>query len=130
MWLWDRELQAVGFRRRSSGYWQCERRFGLPAHAYISLFAWSDWAETAGEEHRGRQFVEVSAFHVTFMLDFDNVHFYYHEHGENVWEPGGHTSSLEIERHGVAALELRVEADAIAARLVAALKGEFLQRDR
>jgi hypothetical protein len=30
MWILECELHAIGFRRRSDDYWQCERRFGLP----------------------------------------------------------------------------------------------------
>jgi hypothetical protein len=122
MWLWECELREAGFRLRSAGYWRCERRFGLPAHAYVSIFA-------GGEAGGGRRAVEVSAFHVTFQLGTDRLHFYYHERAEDVWEPGGHTSAAEIGRYGVEPRQLRDRADEIAARVTAALQGALLPRE-
>ena len=101
MWLWESDLQRSGFRRCSACYFQCERRFGLPEDAYVSIFV-NDKESFSGRVRRsGLRLVELCAFHVTFKLDVDNIHFYYHEQADNVWVPGGHTSYREIERHGV-----------------------------
>lgn len=124
MWLWKCELHRLGFRERSADYWQCERRFGLPENAYLSV-----WIHAREREHHlGRELLDVSAFHVTFQLDVDRVHFYFHEVGDHVWEPGGHTSSTEIRRHGVEPSLLRDLADDCAALLVAQWGGELLDR--
>jgi hypothetical protein len=97
MWLWECELYQFGFRYRSVRYWQCERGFGLPGNGYISVFVGGKGGAT--RRGRARQWlVEVSAFHVTFKVGVDNLHFYYHERTEGVWEPGGHTSAPEIRR--------------------------------
>src|SRR5262249_32891639 len=109
MWFWDIQLRALGFRRRAVRYWQCEGRFGLPGHGHISLFPWSELREAGG------QLVDVSAFHVTFVIGLDHVHFYYHERHEHEWEPGGHTSAGELRRLGCDPDELRRAADTIAA---------------
>ena len=77
---------------------------------------------------RTRGIVEVSAFHVTFLLDVDNVHFYYHEYGDGVWEAGGHTSSAEIARHDADPVVLRQIADVVAADFVLALEANLLPR--
>ncbi len=98
MWLWAVELHELGFRRRSDRYWQCERRFGLPEQAHLSIFA-SEQRIPAGKG-RKRCLVELAAFHVTFEIDRDNVHFYYHERLDNEWEAGGHTSAGEMARLG------------------------------
>jgi hypothetical protein len=127
MWLWDWELHQVGFRCRSEGYWQCEVGHGLPDDCYLSLFVHHSGRARNGRGP-GRRPLEVSAFHVTFLLGVDRIHFYYHEVAENAWEPGGHTSSGEILRHGVEPHALRDEADVIAARLVAALGGAWRPR--
>src|SRR4051794_26920582 len=102
MWLWQDELHRVGLRRRSDGYWKAERRFGLPANAYVSVFARESRRPAAAGPGRrrgrraGRLAAEVSAFHVTFVVGRDNVHFYYHESGDRDWSPGGHTTAREI----------------------------------
>src|SRR3954454_24667493 len=101
MWLWQDELHRAGSRRRSDGYWKAERRFGLPANAYVSVFARESRRPVAGPlRGRGRQTnrpaAEVSAFHVTFVVGRDNVHFYYHESDDRAWSPGGHTTRREI----------------------------------
>ncbi len=127
MWLWDCELQQLGFRQRSEVYWQCERRFGLLEDAYVSIFA-NDGNASGRSRSRGPIAVGFCAFHITFQLDVDNVHFYFHEQAENVWEPGGHTSSVEIERHGVDPRALRSLADEIAAGVAFALGGTLLAR--
>jgi hypothetical protein len=114
MWLWGWDLHRMGFRRRSEHYRQCERRYGLPAHAYLSIFVHTCESDPAG----GRERVEISAFHVTFRLGIDRIHFYYHEADEQVWEPGGHTSSPEIRHHGVDPAALRQLADEIAGRFL------------
>src|SRR5437870_784608 len=98
MWLWECELRQLGFRRRSDGYWRCERRYGLPAEAYLSLFAGGEHDLFPEDVRARRRIVEVSAFHVTILLGVDRIHFYYHEVSETAWEPGGHTSSVEIAR--------------------------------
>jgi hypothetical protein len=123
MWIWLSELHRIGFRRRSSCYWQCERRYELPASNYLSIFVDSSEIDPAGRER-----IDFASFHVTFRLGADRVHFYYHEVGDNVWEPGGHTSSHELRLHDVNPAAHRELADQIANRLVAAMGGEFVPR--
>jgi hypothetical protein len=123
MWLWESELRALGFRRKSERYWQCERRFGLPVCGHLSVYCWSEHVVDGG-----RLLAELDTFHVTFLIGHDNIHFYYHERLENEWEPAGHTSSAEITRLGHDPRRLRLEADAVAARLVAALGRAFRPR--
>src|SRR5437660_9962492 len=122
MWLWASELSGLGFRRKSDGYWQCERRHGLPDGAHLSLFSWSEQARPA-DTGRVRFLVEVTEFHVTFVLRHEHVHFYHHERLENGWEPGGHSSTRELRRLGANVNALREDADTIAAALVEALGG-------
>ncbi len=126
MWLWYSELQKRGFRRLSERYWQCERGYGLPVGAYLSLFP--DACERmvfAG----GCERFEVCAFHVTFCLGVDRVHFYYHEYDNGIWEPGGHTSRGEILRYNVGPDGLRNVADQIATELIEAFGMSLLERD-
>jgi hypothetical protein len=118
MWRWESELREAGFRRKGERYWQCDRRFGLPDCAYISLFCWSE-QRMAGN----RLLVELDTFHVTFILGGEHLHFYYHEQRDNEWEPAGHTSVTEINRLGLDACALRGEADGIAGELVRELAG-------
>ena len=129
MWLWVCELHQRGLRRLSASYWQCERRYGLPDGAYLSLFV------QVGEKQRtagvvGRERLDVAAFHVTFCLGVDRVHFYFHEVAEGVWEPGGHTSALEIRRYRREPAELRAVADRVAGEFLSALGMQLLPRDR
>src|SRR5262249_25614118 len=95
VWLWAIELHELGFRRKSDRYWQCARRYGLPAEAHLSVYAWAEHAVAADA---ARRLVEVSTFHVTFEIGRENIHFYYHERSDNEWEPAGHTSATEIAR--------------------------------
>src|SRR5687767_3463645 len=98
MWLWECELRQAGLRRLSAHYWQCSGRYRLPAVAYLSLFSHAHEKQiSAGASARER--VDICAFHVTFCLGVDRVHFYFHEAAEGVWEPGGHTSGAEIRRY-------------------------------
>jgi hypothetical protein len=127
MWLWASELYELGFRRRSERYWQCERRFGLPNGAHLSLFSWGEQA-LPGASRRPRFLVELTEFHVTFVLRHEHVHFYYHEHLENEWRSGGHTSAAELRRLGADVRALRARADAVAAALVTAVGGAFQPR--
>jgi hypothetical protein len=128
MWLWVGELHRLGFRRRSERYWQCERGYGLPAEAYVSIFA---HALVRGGSGRATAPVraDVGAFHVTFCLGVDRIHFYYHEADADAWEPGGHTSGPEIRRYGVEPSELRERADAVAKALAEALGHLFRARN-
>lgn len=120
MWLWECELRRLGLRRLSERYWQCEGRYGLPGGAYLSVFPHA----TAGRER-----LDVCAFHVTFCLGVDRVHFYFHERAEEVWEPGGHTSAAEIRRYRREPAELRRVAEGVAAEFLAALGMRLLPRD-
>jgi hypothetical protein len=72
--------------------------------------------------------VDVAAFHVTFCLGVDRVHFYFHEVADGVWEPGGHTSAAEIRRYLRDPAELRAVADRVAAEFLSALGMELLPR--
>ena len=126
MWLWASELHALGFRRKSDGYWQCERRFGLSDDEHLSVFTWGE--HPVPGSGGACWLIEVSTFHVTFEIGSDNVHFYYHEMSENGWRPAGHTSSAEIRRLGHRPKELRRTADAIARRVVEALGGMWHPR--
>ena len=64
--------------------------------------------------------MELTEFHVSFLLGLERIHFYYHERGENEWAAGGHTSANEITRLGHDPRSLRVQADAVAAAFVEA----------
>ncbi len=124
MWIWTEQLRLLGFRRKSERYWQCVNHFELGPSEHLSLFPWSEvhLAET------GQTLVELDTFHVTFIHGVDHIHFYYHEQNDNVWEPGGHTSSREIRRHGQCPREMRARADRIAAAFIHALTGSMLPR--
>lgn len=123
MWLWYDDLRALGFKEQSPGYWQCERGHGLPGGVHLSIFPWS----RPGRSRRGAAVTrfEISAFHVTFEIGGDNVHFYYHEMHADGWEPGGHTSAREIRRLRRQPRDLKRVADGIAEALVAALGGQY-----
>jgi hypothetical protein len=128
MRLWISEFRQWGFRRLSVRYWQCERRYGLPAAAYLSVFSHAserDLAEGDGERER----VDMSAFHVTFCLGMDRAHFYFHEVDEGVWEPGGHTSGAEIRRCCKDPAELGAVADRVAAEFLATVQMTLLARE-
>jgi hypothetical protein len=127
MWLWAIELNDLGFRHKSDRYWQCERRFGLPPGVHLSLFSWGEQA-LPGDSGPPRFLVELTEFHVTFVLRHEHVHFYYHERLENIWKPGGHTSARHLRRLGADPAALRHQADAIAAAFVEALGGTFCPR--
>jgi hypothetical protein len=130
MWLWDIDLHALGFRRKSERYWRCERRHGLRADAHLSVFSWSEQAIPGRRRGPSRYLVELTEFHVTFHVRLDRVHFYYHELGNNEWQPYGHTSGRELRRLGCDRRALRAEADGVAGLLVAALGGVLLPRRR
>ena len=70
MWLWDIELRALGFRRKSERYWQCLRRFELPDAAYLSLFSWSEQFIPAGN---GRYLGDCSKEIGLFLISFNFV---------------------------------------------------------
>jgi hypothetical protein len=125
MWLWANELAERGFKRQSERYWQCTRRFGLRPGDHISIFAWSEQTVPAAPSLR---LVALTEFHVTFHIKSEHIHFYYHEHGDNEWKPGGHTSGAEIRRLGEKPSLLRREADAVAAAFIEALAGVLLSR--
>jgi hypothetical protein len=127
MWLWASALIETGFRRKAERYWRCERRFGLPPHAHLSLFSWGEHAlpSAAGP---APLLVELTEFHVTFVLGNQHVHFYYHERQPNDWDPAGHTSRRELRRLGADRAALRAQADAVAAAVVAALGGTWHPR--
>jgi hypothetical protein len=128
MWLWASELHERGFRRRSDRYWRCERGFGLPDGAHVSIFSWSEQTLPGGASGGSRFLVKLTEFHVTFVLQGEHVHFYCHERLENEWEPGGHTSAAQLRRLGLGPAELRAAADEVAMALVAALGGTWRPR--
>jgi hypothetical protein len=123
MWKWKCELHELGFHRRPQGLWICESRFGLGEDEHLSLFP---DVETFWQN---QHLLCFSAFHITFEIFADNVHFYYHERNDNEWEPGGHTSSIEIRRLGQDVSQLRELADGIALRFVEGLRGIWLDRE-
>ena len=111
-------LQSQGFRRRSRKYWQIKPvSTDLKEDCHVSLFADAE-LNASGRPAGTAHYLDFAAFHVTFELGPDNVHFYYHELSESEWEAGGHTSSREIRRHGVDPRQLRQAADVIAERLL------------
>jgi hypothetical protein len=123
MWLWEVQLHELGFKRKSERYWQCERRYGLPANAHLSLFSWSEQTLPGT-----RYLVELTEFHVTFTIGLDNIHFYYHDFAESVWTPGGYTSRARMERLLVSPRRLRRQAEALARAFIAGLNGEWQER--
>lgn len=125
MWKWTIELHELGFRHRSRRYWQCTGRFTLPENAHISLFVDSELMVLGGLEA-----VEFAAFHVTFEIGRENIHYYYHESSDGEWEPGGYTSANEVRRLGEEPRALRDHADRIAAALVEAWTAALRQRRR
>lgn len=127
MWIWDFELEELGLRQRSELYWQCERGFGLAEHDHISLFLWTLQPHSHSSDTPKNAF-ELTEFHITFLLDRDHIHFYYHEIQQDCWEPGGHTSSNQLRGLGYDPQDLIEEADAIACEFVAAIKGTWLDR--
>lgn len=129
MWLWDDELRGLGFRRKSERYWACERRFGLAEGDHLSVFSWGEQTIPGGNGP-ARHLVELTEFHVTLARSGENLHFYYHEHNDNEWVPGGHTSGGEIARLGLSPAGLRAEADGIASALASALGGTCRPREK
>jgi hypothetical protein len=126
MWIWECELRRLGLRRLSERYGQCERRYGLPEDAYLSVFSHAAERQSTAA---GPERLDICAFHVTFCLGVDRVHFYFHEREEDVWEPGGHTSAVEIRRYRREPAELRAVAEGVAAEFLAALGVTLLPRD-
>jgi hypothetical protein len=125
MWLWEIDLRRLGFRRKAERYWQCRQRFGLAGDDHISIYSWSE------QQLPGPRFlVELTEFHVTFAIGNQRVHFYYHEAGDHIWEPGGHTSANEIRLLDWEPNDLRKEADAVAQQLILELGGTLAERDR
>lgn len=127
MWLWGCELRQLGLRRLSPRYWQCERRYGLPADAYLSVFAHAEERQARSRSAAPERF-DICAFHVTFCLGVDRVHFYFHEVAEGIWEPGGHTSATEIRRYRREPAQLRAVADQVAEAVLSALGLKLMHR--
>ncbi len=127
MWVWDLDLIQLGFRRRADRCWLCARRFGLRGEDHLSVFSWSE--QTIPGRQRRRYLVELTEFHVTFHRAAEHIHFYYHEHEDQRWHRGGHTSWAELERLGLDGGTLRAEADAVAEQVITLLGGqlEFLE---
>jgi hypothetical protein len=123
-------MHRLGFRRKSDRYWWCQRRYGLGDGDHVSVFSWSEQTIPAGRSRPPRFLVELTEFHVTLPRGGENLHFYYHEDGDNEWQRGGHTSSAEIRRVSCDPGALRAAADAIAEELVMALGGVLLARAR
>ncbi|MGF1579708.1 MAG: hypothetical protein ACFCD0_10125 [Gemmataceae bacterium] len=126
MWLWESELRELKFKPKSEHYWQCDRGYDLPSAAYLSIYPWSTRTHPA----LGISICEMTAFHVTFLLDTEHVHYYYHERQDREWEPGGHTSTKEILRVHPAPKQLRHQADQIASRLIDAMGCQFREREK
>ncbi len=115
VWITFRAMRRLGFRRVSSRYWLCRDRHGLPPDAHLTV-----------TDHDDRDPVDLSAFHVTFEVLDERVHFYYREEEPGVWSPEGHTPIADLRRLGVCRAAARRDADAIAARLVAALHARWM----
>jgi hypothetical protein len=127
MWQWDDDLRLLGFRRRGERYWQCERGYGLGQAEHVSIFSWGEQA-IPGRRGPARFLVEVTEFHVTFLLGGEHLHFYYHEYGDHEWRAAGHTSANEIRRVGAEVAVLRAHADAVAEEVIAGLGGRLRPR--
>jgi len=123
MWLWENDLQLLGFRRKGERYWLCTRRWGLTPPDHLSIYSWSELTSRAGLD-----LLELTEFHVTFVVGFDHLHFYYHELGEGAWQPGGHTARAHLKRLGCDARQLRDRADMIAEQFIAALGCSYRPR--
>jgi hypothetical protein len=128
VWLWESELRELGFKRKSERYWQCERRFGLDDCSHLSIYSWREQTVRGARSGPVRFLVELTEFHVTFERERDNIHFYFHERLENEWEPGGHTSSVEIRQLGYEPAELREVAEEIAVTFIEAVNGVYHPR--
>lgn len=128
MFFWTRELERLGFREQSRCYWRCAGRYGLPSGAYLSVY--TGLHKPIFDHDRGcaEDWVDLYAFHVTFVLPRDRVHFYYREGEPNEWYPEGYTPSAQITRMGGDPLLLRSIADDVALACVSALKGAWSPR--
>lgn len=124
MWIWDYQLREMGFRQKNDLYWQCDRGFGLAEGDHLSLFLWTEQAHASPAAPKSA--FELTEFHVTFFLERNHVHFYYHEVRDGHWEPGGHTSSLQLRALGYEPGNLLAEADAIAQEFVRTLDGAWI----
>lgn len=116
-------MRELGFRRKSERYWRCVRNFGLGEGEYLSVFSWGEQRLPGPASGSARFVVEMTEFHVTFLVGIDHVHFYYHETRENAWQPAGHTSAGELHRLGRDPQTLRERADRIASRFITRLGG-------
>ena len=100
----------------------------LPNGAYLSVFSHAEEKQSTTDTG-GRERVDVAAFHVTFYLGVDRVHFYFHEVADGVWEPGGHTSAAEIRRYRREPADLRDVADRVAGEFLSALGMRLVPRN-
>lgn len=131
MWLWNDDLHTLGFRRRSEALWTCEGRHGLPEGWHLSVYAWLRDHPRRTRRRRRRAaplLVELASFHVTLPLWDEVVHFYYREESHNTWVPEGHTPTHQIQELGGDPPALAQQADAVALRLVSALRGHLRPR--
>ncbi|MEK6239063.1 MAG: hypothetical protein N2C14_30475, partial [Planctomycetales bacterium] len=128
VWLHEHELRMLGFRRKSDRYWRCDARHGLQGDDHLSLHLWEREQVVVGRRRRGAFRFEMAEFHVTLAVPHHNLHFYFHEVKPNEWEPGGHTSSAEIELTSLNPAALREDADRIADKFIQALGGVRLPR--
>src|SRR5436305_487698 len=94
-----------------------------------------EWARQAERLGMNQEYLAIlrtvwrTEFHVTLARSGENLHFYYHEHDDNEWVPGGHTSGGEIARLGLSPAGLRAQADGVASALASALGGTCRARD-
>lgn len=121
MHFWNNALKRLGFRQKSKRYWQCNKGYGLCHHSHISLFV----GNVQNEKSPAATYYEVMEFHITFEAVGHNLHFYYHEQTPEIWSPGGHTSTPEVERLGLNVAELQERAHDIARALVSRFRGEL-----